>query len=364
MNFFDIAFYIFTTSFIIQLFFQLFFQLRVSFHKNQVLNQSFGISLIICSRNEEKNLRKFIPKILNQQYENFEVIVVVDRSWDNSIDYLHTLKKTNKNLKIVNIPDNGTDHFGKKLAITLGVKAAKNEHLIFTDADCFPLNELWLKEMSSGFVNKKEIVLGASNYNKEKGVLNKLIRFDTAQIAVSYLGFAKCSVPYMGIGRNLGYKKNVYTKVSGFKSHYHIESGDDDLFINQVSNSSNTEIIFNANSITMSIPKKTWGTWIRQKKRHHTTNSKYKIHHKFLLIISYLSALMYNLSVFLLIFNDKYQVIVFILFMIRTILLTLIYYKPFKILLCKDLLWAIPIYEIILLFCQPMFQLSLNNNKK
>ena len=89
MNFFDIAFYIFTTSFIIQLFFQLFFQLRVSFHKNQVLNQSFGISLIICSRNEEKNLRKFIPKILNQQYENFEVIVVVDRSWDNSIDYLN-----------------------------------------------------------------------------------------------------------------------------------------------------------------------------------------------------------------------------------------------------------------------------------
>ncbi len=364
MVFIDILFYIFSASFIVQIFFKLFFYVRVSFHKNQVLNQSFGISVIICSRNEEKNLRRFIPKILNQKYENFEVVVVIDRSWDNSIDFLNELKKTNNNLKIVNIADNGTDHFGKKLAITLGIKAAKNEHLIFTDADCYPINELWIKEMSSGFANNKEVVLGASNYNKERGLLNKIIRFDTAQIAINYLGFAKFSLPYMGVGRNLAYKKNIYEKVSGFKTHYHIESGDDDLFINQVSDSTNTEVVFNANSITMSIPKLKWKTWIRQKRRHHTTNSMYKIHHKILLIINYFSALLYNLCAFLLFFNNKYQVLILILFMIRTLLLILIYYKPFKILLCKDLLLAIPIYEIILLFCLPMFQLRLNKYKK
>ena len=364
MIFFDFIFYIFITSFFILIFYHTLFHLRVSLHNNQALNQSFGVSVIICSRNEEKNLRKFVPKILSQQYENFEVIIVVDRSWDNSIDFLNKLRKTYNNLKIVNIPDNGTDHFGKKLAITLGVKAAKNEHLIFTDADCCPVSELWLKEMSSGFLSKKEVVLGASNYNKEKGLLNKLIRFDTAQIAVNYLGFAKFKMPYMGVGRNLAYQKNIYTKVRGFKSHYHIESGDDDLFINQVSNSSNTEIIFNARSITMSVPKKNWKTWIRQKQRHHTTNSMYKMQHKILLLISYFSALLYYLSTFLLVFNNKYQVLVFMLFMVRTILLTLIYYKPFKILLCKDLLLAIPFFEIILLFCQPMFQLSLNKSKK
>ena len=364
MHYTQIIFYVLISSFTIQLLYTLIFYLGVSLHKNQSLNQSFGISIIVCCRNEKENLMRFLPKILAQNYQNYEVIIVVDRSWDNTVDYLNELKKIEHNLKIVNIPDNGSDHFGKKLAITLGIKAAKNEYLLFTDADCYPVNDMWLKEMSSGFRNKKEIVIGASNYIKEKGLVNKLIRFDTAQIAVNYLGFAKSGVPYMGVGRNLAYKRGIYEKARGFKSHYHIESGDDDLFINQVSDSKNTEVVFNANSITMSIAKKNWKLWLKQKKRHHTTNSLYKTSHKMLLIIGYLSTLFYYLSIFLLLLNWEYQSYVFTFFMIRTTLLTLIYYKPFKILLCKDLLLGIPIYEIILLFCQPLFQLNLNRNKK
>ena len=360
----EILIYILTSSFVIQIIYIIVFHSRVTFHKNQTLNQSFGVSIIICSRNEEENLKLFLPKVLNQKYENFEVIVVNDRSWDNSNDFLKSKQKEYNNLKIVNIPDNGSDHFGKKLALTLGIKASKHEYLLFTDADCYPINDLWLKEMSSGFLEKKELVLGASSYIKEKGVLNKLIRFDTAQIAINYLGLAKSKLPYMGVGRNLAYCKNIYKKVSGFKSHYHIASGDDDLFINQVSNKKNTEIIFNENSITLSKPKKTWRTWIRQKRRHHTTNSKYKIKHKILLTTSYTSLLLYYLSIFSLIIRCEYLGYISILFMVRSILLMVIYYKPFKILLCKDLLWAIPIYEIILLFCQPIFQLNLNNSKK
>ncbi len=360
----EIVLYTLIICFTIQIFYAFIFYARVSFHKNQSINQSFGVSIIICSRNEEGNLKKFLPRILKQNYENFEVIVVNDRSWDGTIDYLRNLQKINKRVKIVNIPDNGKDHFGKKFAITLGVKAAKNDYLLFTDADCYPINEFWLKEMSSGFINKKELVLGASGYLKEKGFLNKLIRFDTSQIAINYLGFAKSKVPYMGIGRNLAYLKRTYEKVSGFKSHYHIESGDDDLFINQVSNSSNTEIIFNKNSITLSVPKNNWKSWIRQKRRHHTTNSLYKTKHKILLIIGYLSTFFYYLSIFFLIINQKYIFLVLTFFMVRSMLLIGLYYKPFKILLCKDLLFAIPIYEIILLFCQPIFQFKLNNSLK
>lgn len=360
----DIILYILVMCFVVQIAYQLIFVLKVSIHKNQPLNQSFGVSVIVCARNEAVNLKKFLPKILNQEYENFEVIIVNDRSWDNSHDYLVEIKKKHNNLKIVSIPDNGKDHFGKKLAITLGVKAAKNEHLIFTDADCYPISKYWLKEISSGFTSKKEIVLGASSFIKEKGLLNSIIRFDTAQIAVNYLGFAKSSIPYMGVGRNLAYKKTTYENVSGFKSHYHIESGDDDLFINQVAKSKNTEIILSSESITLSNAKTNWTAWIRQKQRHHTTNSYYKKKHKILLLIGHLSMFFYYLSIISLILSWKYKSIVLSIFMIRTLFLTLLYYRPFKILLCKDLLLAVPIYEIILLFCYPIFQLNLNRRKK
>jgi hypothetical protein len=152
--------------------------------------------------------------------------------------------------------------------------------------------------------------------------------------------------------------------VSGFKSHYHIESGDDDLFINQVAKSKNTEIVFSSNSITLSKAKTSWSSWIRQKRRHHTTNYFYKKKDKILLLIGYLSMFFYYLSIFLLILSWKYKTIVLFVFMIRTLFLTLLYYRPFKILLCKDLLLAVPIYEIILLFCYPIFQLNLHRRKK
>ncbi len=361
---YDLIFYIFISSVIIQLSYLLFFYSRLALHKNKLPRKSFGVSVIICSRNEENNLKKFIPKLLNQNHENFEIIVVIDRTWDNSIEFLNELKKTNNNIKIVNLKDNGTDHFGKKLALTLGIKAAKYEHLIFTDADCYPSSEYWISEMTSGFTDDKQIVLGASTYASKKGFLNKLVRFDTAQIAINYLGYAKSSIPYMGVGRNLAYNKKVYENVSGFKSHYHIESGDDDLFINQVSTPSNTSIIFSSKSITVSVPKNNWKAWLRQKRRHHTTNYMYKMHHKVLLGLSYLSLLSYYFTIFSLAFNEKYQLTVLSFFMIRTALLIMLYYRPFKILLCKDLLWAIPIYEIILLFCYPMFQITLNSFKK
>ena len=209
--------------------------------------------------------------------------------------------------------------------------------------------------MSKGFEGEKQIVIGVGIYEKELGFLNKIIRFDTVQIAINSLGYAKAKLAYMGVGRNLAYHQDIYYLNDGFKSHYHIESGDDDLFVNQASNQRNTQVIFSSKSMTISKPKKELRNWIYQKRRHHTTNFKYKKKHKFLLGLQYLSA---SAFYFLLIFSflsANYMKVGLILFTLRYLLIIAINYKPFKIMMCKDLLWVFPIYEIILLFCQPVF---------
>jgi glycosyltransferase involved in cell wall biosynthesis len=358
MTYLEIGFIFLIASFLIQCFYLFYFSARVAFIKENKIEDKKGITVIICARNENENLKKNLPLILNQKYDDFEVVVVNDRSWDNSIEILNNFKVKYSNLKIVDIPDNKTDNFGKKLAITIGIKAAKNNYLLFTDADCKPLSEHWINEMSKGFEGEKQIVIGVGIYEKELGFLNKIIRFDTVQIAINSLGYAKAKLAYMGVGRNLAYHQDIYYLNEGFKSHYHIESGDDDLFVNQASNKRNTQVIFSSKSMTISKPKKELREWIYQKRRHHTTNFKYKKKHKFLLGMQYLSALAFY---FLLIFSSisaNFMIVGLILFTLRYLLIIAINYKAFKIMMCKDLLWVFPIYEIILLFCQPIFLIN------
>ena len=358
MTYSEIGFIFLIASFLIQCFYLFYFSARVAFIKENKSFEKKAITVIICARNEQENLKKNLPLVLNQKYDEFEVIVVNDRSWDDSIEILNNFKNQHSNLKIVDIPDNKTDNFGKKLAITIGIKAAKNDHLLFTDADCHPLSEYWIKEMSKGFNDDKKIVIGVGIYEKEKGFLNRIIRFDTVQISINSLGFAKAKLAYMGVGRNLAYHQDIYYLNDGFKSHYHVASGDDDLFVNQSSNQNNTQVIFNSKSITISKPKKEFKKWVFQKKRHHTTNFKYKKKHKFLLGLQYLSALAFYFLIILSLFTTNYSTSGLLLFSIRYLLILAVNYKPFKTMMCKDLLWAFPIYEIILLFCQPMFQMN------
>ena len=362
MNYTELALVVLILSLIIQAIYLGYFTSRLSFHKDNKEFISKSVSVIICAKNEAENLKKNLPKIFNQKYDDFEVIVVNDRSWDNTKEILNNFKDQFTNLKIVTIPENKNDDFGKKLALTVGIKAAKNNHLILTDADCYPTSDLWIKEMSKGFKKEKQIVIGVGIYEKENGFLNKIIRYDTAQIAINFMGFAIAKVPYMGVGRNLGYTQEIYYLNNGFKSHYHISSGDDDLFVNQSSNNTNTNVVFNENSLTVSSSKKDFKSWLHQKKRHHTTNSNYKNKHKFLLLLQYFAAISFYICFLFLLTKNLYQALVLIIFFFRYIIIVCLFYNPFKIMKCKDLLLKFPLYEIILLICQPLFQINKRNS--
>jgi biofilm PGA synthesis N-glycosyltransferase PgaC len=316
------------------------------------------VSIIICARNEDDNLTEFLPKVLVQDYPEFEVIVVNDCSIDNTENVIDEFAKIFPNLKKVTIKEDDYYKHGKKIAVMVGIKGAKYNNLLFTDADCFPANENWLKDMASGFVNKKEIVLGYGAYKKGGGFLNKLIRFDTFLIAANYLSAAIKGKAYMGVGRNLAYKKDLFYKQKGFSKHYHISSGDDDLFINQASNQENTNVVVTPNAITYSLAKINFTNWKRQKQRHLTTASHYSSNSRTKITLGYAFQYGFHL-LFLSVLIFKTTIVAALVGFILKIIIQMIIFKKTSKKLNELDLWALSFfYEIILLIVYPIFHIS------
>lgn len=243
---------------------------------------NFPVSIIVCAKNESKNLQKHIPLLCKQNYPAFEVIVVNDASEDDSAYTLTKLEEKYTNLKHTEIPKDPKFDHGKKLALTIGIKAAQYDYFVLTDADCRPQSDQWLADMAKELTHYK-IVLGYGGYARQKGLLNRLIRFDTLLIAKNYMSWAHIGLPYMGVGRNLAYHRAVYDEAGGFKKHYHLKTGDDDLLINQMATNNNTQINLNPEAFTRSIPQKSFRLWLLQKKRHLGAGKFYKISSQLLL---------------------------------------------------------------------------------
>jgi len=282
---------IFLCSFLIQVYFIWRFFIRISFIKKKTeQNSSYPpISVIICAKNEEENLKKYLPSVLTQDYPDYEVIVVDDCSEDFTDVVLNNFKKEYPQLKTTKIFKDNNFHHGKKLAVTIGVKSAKNEWLVFTDADCQVQSKNWLEELSFEMKDNTSVIIGYGGYLREKGFVNLLARTDNFYNSIHYLGMAIGGRPYMGTGRNLAYKKSIHVKNKGFSSHYNLQSGDDDLFVNEVANKKNTSVVLSQNSFTQSPTKKEFKNWFVQKRRHLSTGPNYKWASKFRLGLESLS---------------------------------------------------------------------------
>ncbi len=247
-------------------------------------SRTHPVSVIICARDEAANLALNLPGSLVQQYSTtHEVIVVDDNSYDDTKYLLEELAKEFKQLHVIELKQEAKMIPGKKFPLSMGIKGAKYEVVLLTDADCVPATEHWISTMQGAYDDDTEIVLGYGAYHKKKGLLNKLIRWETFHTALQYFSYALAGTPYMGVGRNLSYKRSVFFRLKGFSSHHHVQSGDDDLFINMAATKKNTRICIDKNSFTLSKPAKSWREWVRQKHRHYSTGKYYKPLHKFLL---------------------------------------------------------------------------------
>ena len=291
----SILFYVFIVVVSIQVTYYLSFLFSFAVKRAETrLNKNIPISIIICAKNEVENLKTNIPLILEQDYPIFELVLVNDSSSDDSLVVMKDFAQKYPNIKLVDVKPIEAFWGNKKYALTLGIKASKYDFLVFTDADCLPNSKKWLTHISSCFSNEKSIVLGYGAYAK-KGIsfLNKLIRFETVMTALQYFSYANLGLPYMGVGRNMAYRKELFFNNAGFNSHMDIKSGDDDLFINEVATTTNTSICFTKESFTISKPKTSFKDWILQKRRHISTAKLYKPLHKFLLGLFYTSQLLF-----------------------------------------------------------------------
>ncbi len=349
-----ITFYTFIGVVALQLFYYIIVFGKFSFAKPQKSTpKRIPISVIVCAKNEEENVKKFVPLLAEQNYPDYEIILIDDASSDNTLDIFEEFEKQYSNIRLVKVQNNEAFWGNKKFALTLGIKAAKNEYLLFTDADCYPSSKEWIKEMSSQFTMSKTIVLGYGAYEKIAGsFLNKIIRFETMLTAVQYFSWAKMKHPYMGVGRNLAYKKEEFFNVNGFIDHMKIRSGDDDLFINQASSKKNTTICFTPESFTFSEPKKTFKDWFDQKRRHVSTATFYKTFDRMQLAVFFLSQFLFiALAVILLIFQYNWMIIVPIVAGRYLFTWISLGYSAGK-LKEKDVIYWYPIIEIMLIFTQ------------
>jgi len=319
------------------------------------------VSIVICAKNEFENLKNNLPKVLEQDYPKFEVILVNDFSEDDSYFLLKSFQEKYSHFNVINLRENVNFFSGKKLALALGIKSAKYDTILLTDADCSPASKSWIKEMMLCFDKKTEIVLGYSGYRKVSGLLNNLIRFDTVSIAVQYMGFSLAGKPYMGVGRNLAYTKELFFRSGGFTSHYKINSGDDDLFVNNAANRENTQIAIQPESFTISEPKKSFRAWFKQKKRHLSTGRYYKAGDKFRLGLLAFSNTMFYISLIISLALAQSFLTLYIatgLVLLKFFSLILIYYYAGKRFNEPKLFLYSPIFDMIFAFLNPVFAIS------
>lgn len=224
--------------------------------------EHIGISIIITAKNEADNLRKNLPSILEQDYPNFQVVVVNNGSTD-STEYVLNEMRNNYPTKLYTtfIPVDYDADNDKKLALTIGIKAAKHDILLFTEADTKPLTEKWVNEYAKEFMEGKDVVLGGCQLKIEKGFYRKLILFGNLMFGVKYLSMALIKKPYMGIERNMAYRKSLFFENRGFSSLLNIEYGEDNLFINKIANKKNTSVVVSLESMVESDVVDRLSTW-------------------------------------------------------------------------------------------------------
>jgi glycosyltransferase involved in cell wall biosynthesis len=370
---FKIIWFAFAAAAAIQFFYYLFFYSRLAFYRRKKRTEPANplpLSVVICAKNEERNLIRNLPSILQQHYQDawhrklYEVVVVNDNSDDDTAFTLRHLSPGYDHFRYIDLHQSAKGIPGKKYPLTIGIKSAVNDYLVLTDADCRPASTNWLPLMAGALTDGKEIVLGYGAYERAPGLLNKVIRFETFFSGLQYLSFALAGVPYMGVGRNLDYKKELFFRHKGFLSHAHLPMGDDDLFINVAAHKRNTAVAIDPEAITYSIPKTSWPAWIRQKNRHMSAGKHYKLKHQALLGLFSLSQFLYYPLFILALFYRPLLLTTLCIFGARMVVQAVIWTRSLRKLGEERLFWYCWPLEFLLCFYYILFLPALIRKQK
>ena len=362
---------VFGISLIIQLFYHWGIFSKVAFYKKnrrpKLDEELEPVSVVLCARDAYEYLTELIPVLINQDYPDFEIVVVNDRSDDETEEYLKDLERMEPRVKPVQLKQHLNFFNGKKFPLSMGIKSAKNDLIVFTDCNCMPVNDQWLRSIVNCYNNRTEIVIGYSPYIQKRSSLNRIIRFDALQNGLLYLSAALNHHPYMGVGKNLSYRKELFYRNKGFISHYTTTVGEDDLFISQVATKKNTEVLIDAENTILTTPTNNFKLWMRQKSSRYSTVSKYSTSARLSLSLFYISQFLFYVSFIALLFLPPafnivngaafYIPILAFFFLLRFGTQLFIYQKASKRLGEKGLLPGLLFYDFLFAFLSPWLRL-------
>ena len=320
------------------------------------------VTVIICAKNEENNLARNLGHVLRQKYEEFEVLVLDDHSTDDTKKVIESFQEQFSHLTYIQASQEIKNKEGKKWAISEAIKFAKYDHLLFTDADCRPSSLIWIEEMMARLSAKTDIVLGVGHYYHTNRFYNRLIQYETLFTALQYLGMSLAGQPYMGVGRNLAYKRSVFNE--DLMKSEDIASGDDDLFLQKVMTGENTDICINVKANTYSASPTSYSAWLWQKRRHNSAGKYYSKKILRRLTAVKLSFYLPNYLFLILLFLDFHASWCVFLFLSRWLIWTVALQKIRWKLGFSQPFYLLPCYEIYFsLFDGWMMFKNLTNNK-
>jgi glycosyltransferase involved in cell wall biosynthesis len=314
------------------------------------------VSVILCARNEYEALQQHLKLILEQDYPEYEVIVVNDGSEDDSETLLASMQVQYPHLNFRTLVKDKLFSHSKKLPLGVGIKAAQYDLLLFIDADCRPSGNQWLRAMQRHFTDKTDIVLGYTRLEN-----NPLwIRADKLMQAFHYLGKALHHRPYMGVGSNLAYRKNLFFDNNGFDGRITEKVCEDRIFINKVATRTNTEASLSVDATTVSTLPISPQRWRRERLRELRSFKLCKKQHRFPELAEALTRLVFfaalTIAVILQVKNltaDRLQVQHYLLFsltglfLIRLILQIVVFTRTQKCLGEKQLTPMLLLWDLV-----------------
>ncbi len=326
------------------------------------------VSIVVCARNELDNLRRLLPLLLRQDYPaDFEIVLIDDRSDDETFLYAQQLAQYYpEKVRLVTITNTPDGFAPKKYALTLGIKATRYNHLLFTDADCIPATDQWLRLMQRGFSQQHgaDLVLGFSAYTEAPGFLNQLIRYETLLTAVQYLSFAWRGWPYMGVGRNLAYTRACFTATKGFASHIRQLSGDDDLLVQDaVRYGQRVAVVADPSAHTLSEPAATWAVWWHQKRRHLSAGRAYRLADRLRVGTFMMANLLFHWSTVLLLFSLNNWIPLAVVYLLRTLFVSAVYARLSRRLHQPVVVGLLPVLDAVYFFQYLALGISLFLNR-
>mgnify|MGYP001159938217 CR=1 FL=1 len=356
----EYLFYIFLVATVIQLLYHVLIFIRIWFYKESEHVNYKPVSVIVSSKNQLDDLRSNLIYFLDQEYPEFEVIVINDASSDGTDDYLEELQKKYDYLKVVTntIQENDRFNKGRKFGITLAIKSATHDNLLFSDADSYPSSNQWIKKMQAYFSSKNQIILAHSRLEKRKGLLNRLLRYESLYEGLLSFSSALCGFPLLAQPRNLGYNRQLFFSINGFFSHLNLSRGEAKLFVDEASNSRNTAVCLSAEAMTLSNKQKSYLEWFYHKRSYFHLAKRLRFSSLMILGMNFFSQLSFWMLIPVLLIYQINTQLVLLAFSLRFCMQYIVYWKMCKFTNEYGLLWFLPFYEISLMLIHLILSLS------